>query len=152
VRSRERSTSAAMCVDRRKRCRASKRRMTTSSSVTRKDGGCDARRNRGRRVRFVFVTSCMSNRTRTNVSVGHRSSRVQQKVKRHHTYSHVPAAALSETLQEFSVAEFKGGARSQAVCTHFGKGGDAHGHRLQDRAGMRTRILRVSLTLGLLRK
>jgi hypothetical protein len=49
VRSIERPTSAAICVDLKNRYRASWRTITTSSSVSRKAGGSDARRNRGRR-------------------------------------------------------------------------------------------------------
>src|SRR5437870_836088 len=47
VRSTERPTKAAMWVERRKRNRARWRTISTSSSVRRKAGGSDARRNRG---------------------------------------------------------------------------------------------------------
>src|SRR5882672_3039296 len=59
VRSTERLTSAAMWVDRRKRNRASWRTISTSSSVTRKAGGSDARRNRGLRVDLSTAATSM---------------------------------------------------------------------------------------------
>src|SRR5450759_1572691 len=50
-----------MWVDRKKRCRAKWRTITTSSSVKRNAGGSDARRNRGRRI--GATSDCVSMQT-----------------------------------------------------------------------------------------
>src|SRR5205807_2646328 len=59
VRSTERSTKAAMWVERRKRNCATWRTISTSSSVRRKAGGSDARRNRGLRIGLSTATSML---------------------------------------------------------------------------------------------